>query len=247
MYHPFSVAETLQTSWNILKKNFVTIIVFSTIAVFIIALVSTAWTVFGSQQNFATQIAISVLIMFINAYTTLGLYKLIFTLIDSEYYEFEFSQIIPTVRMVLSYLSIYLLLALVVAALNIFLTGPGGVLGNYPLFNNIFQTVELILALYLALRWMFFICFIVDDNSGPFESLGQSFFVTKDNILKILALLGIIIVFIAIPFFFALEVSGIFGVTLIITYPFVNIILIVAYRKLVYSHQDVDDDISETL
>jgi len=247
MYHPFSVAETLQTSWNILKKNFVTIIVFSTIAVFIIALVSTAWTVFGSQQNFATQIAISVLIMFINAYTTLGLYKLIFTLIDSEYYEFEFSQIIPTVRMVLSYLSIYLLLALVVAALNIFLTGPGGVLANYPLFDNIFQTVELIVALYLALRWMFFICFIVDDNSGPFESLSQSFFVTKDNILKILALLGIIIVFIAIPFFFALEVSGIFGVTLIITYPFVNIILIVAYRKLVYSHQDVDDDISETL
>jgi len=29
--------------------------------------------------------------------------------------------------------------------------------------------------------------------------------------------------------------------------PFVNILLVVAYRKLVYSHQDVDDDVSETI
>ena len=35
-------------------------------------------------------------------------------------------------------------------------------------------------------------------------------------------------------------------VGLILVIPFVNIILIVAYRKLVYSHQDVDDDIAET-
>ena len=35
-------------------------------------------------------------------------------------------------------------------------------------------------------------------------------------------------------------------VGLILVIPFVNIILIVAYRKLVYSHLDVDDDIGET-
>ena len=29
--------------------------------------------------------------------------------------------------------------------------------------------------------------------------------------------------------------------------PFVNIILVVAYRKLIYSHLDVDDDLTETL
>ncbi len=28
--------------------------------------------------------------------------------------------------------------------------------------------------------------------------------------------------------------------------PFVNILLVVAYRKLIYSHQDVDDDLAET-
>lgn len=244
MYHPFSVPETLKTSWEILKKNFVTIVVFSTIAVFIIFLVSTIWTLYSEQESFATKLLVSVLIMFINGYTTLGLYKLIFTLIDSEYYEFEFSQIIPSVRMVLSYLAIYLLLAFIVAAFNIFVFG--GFLTAYPLISNILETIELLVGLYLALRWMFFICFIVDDNSGPFESLGQSFFITKNNILKILALLAIIIVLIAIPVLIAL-VFSLFGIALIITYPFVNIILIVAYRKLVYSHKDVDDDPSETL
>jgi uncharacterized membrane protein len=35
-------------------------------------------------------------------------------------------------------------------------------------------------------------------------------------------------------------------VGLILVIPFANIILLAAYRKLVYSHQDVDDDLSET-
>jgi len=34
---------------------------------------------------------------------------------------------------------------------------------------------------------------------------------------------------------------------MIFVIPFVNILLIVAYRKLIYSHLDVDDDITETV
>jgi hypothetical protein len=34
---------------------------------------------------------------------------------------------------------------------------------------------------------------------------------------------------------------------MIFVIPFVNILLVVAYRKLVYSHKDVDDDITETV
>ncbi|NNU33951.1 hypothetical protein HK413_06925 [Mucilaginibacter sp. S1162] len=39
---------------------------------------------------------------------------------------------------------------------------------------------------------------------------------------------------------------GFISIAIIFTYPFVNILLAVTYRKLVYSHQDVDDDIAET-
>jgi uncharacterized membrane protein len=35
-------------------------------------------------------------------------------------------------------------------------------------------------------------------------------------------------------------------VGIIFVIPFVNILLTVTYRKLVYSHQDIDDDIAET-
>ena len=37
-----------------------------------------------------------------------------------------------------------------------------------------------------------------------------------------------------------------YGVGMLFVIPLVNIILVVAYRKLVYSHQDVDDDLAET-
>ncbi|WDF57096.1 hypothetical protein [Mucilaginibacter sp. KACC 22063] len=246
MYHPFSVPETIKTSWDIFRKNVVTIMVYSTIAVFIIFLVGSFYQFADPQDDFTLAFVTAVIIMLIQGYTTLGLYKLIFTLIDSEFYEFEFTQIIPKIRMVLSYLSISIMFAIIVTTFKMFVLD--GLLAKYPLATNIVETIELFVILYFALRCMFCICFIVDDDSGPIESLQQSFFVTKNNILKILLLLAITLLLIALPIiianFFKLSI---FGVGLILTYPFVNIILIVAYRKLVYSHLDIDDDVSETV
>ncbi|MGZ3874837.1 MAG: hypothetical protein ACXVJD_18095, partial [Mucilaginibacter sp.] len=42
-------------------------------------------------------------------------------------------------------------------------------------------------------------------------------------------------------------VGSITIIGMIFVIPFVNILLVVAYRKLVYSHLDVDDQITETL
>ena len=58
-------------------------------------------------------------------------------------------------------------------------------------------------------------------------------------------MLGIILLLIALPAIIA-QYYPFVSITIIFTYPFVNIILAVTYRKLVYSHQDVDDDIAET-
>jgi hypothetical protein len=178
----------------------------------------------------------------IQAYTTLGLYKLIFTVIDSEYYEFEFKQVLPSFRMLYSYLGAVFLLAFIVTNCSVAIER----LDNYPDTQLVTETVVVVIALYFALRIMFFNTFIVDDGSGPIESLVQSFKLTKGYILKILAILGIIVIFIALPG----VIAGYFPIAslvIIVTYPFVNIILVVTYRKLVYSHQDVDDDVSETV
>ncbi len=246
MYHPFSVAETIKTSWDILKKNFVTIVVFSTIAVFIIVLITAANQMVNNGQDFMTSVLLFFAFMLIQSYTTLGLNKVIFTLIDSEYYEFGFSQMVPTFRMVLSFISISLLFSFIVTTYVFIMDAT---LGKYDALQELAQIFGSIVVLYFALRCMFCVCFIVDDDSGPFESLRQSFELTKNSILKIILIMLINLVLIATPvlaaIYFKVGILAVIG--LILTYPFVNIILIVTYRKLIYSHKDVDDYIAETM
>jgi len=237
MYHPFSIADTIKTAWDIIKKNFVTIIIYSVLAVLALIIIQLVNFIFNSTSDLTVQLILFFLLLIMQGYTTLGLYKLIFTLIDSEFYEFEFSQIVPTMRMVLSYITISLIFAFIVTTYNFFVIDIW--LKDYPATQKAANVLGGLVLMYLALRYMFCVCFIVDDDSGPFESLSQSFALTKGNLIKIILVLLISIALIALGF-----IALIIGI--IITYPLVNIILVVTYRKLVYSHQDVDDDIAET-
>ena len=241
MYHPFSVAETTKTAWNIFKNNFVTIIVYSTISFLLLSILAFITQFFFSPDAFAGTMFVSFILIFMQAYTTLGLYKLIFTLIDSEYYEFEISQVLPAFKMIVSYLIVVFLIAFLITNFH-FLVAR---LDQYPNIQTTVQVLATFIGLYLALRVMFFNNFIVDDQSGAIESLKQSFELTRGYFLKVLTMLGIILLLIALPAIIA-QYYPFVSITIIFTYPFVNIILAVTYRKLVYSHQDVDDDIAET-
>src|ERR1700742_3671727 len=234
MYHPFSVADTIKTSWYIFKRNFITITVFSVISFILLYLLEISIELIVSPEAFAGKMFVSFLLILTQAYTTLGLYKLIFTLIDSEYYEFEFKQVIPGFKMVISYLAVAFILAFVITNFAILVE----YLENYPLVDEIIKIAGLVIALYLFLRIMFFNTFIVDDHSGPIESLKQSFKLTKGYFFKVFIILLIIILFIAVPAFLS-EFFPLLSLIIIFTYPFVNIILVVTYRKLIYSHLDV--------
>ncbi|MES2268467.1 MAG: hypothetical protein V4520_17010 [Bacteroidota bacterium] len=241
MYHPFSVAETIKTSWDIFKKNFVTIIVYSVIAFFLLSVLGLLIGFVYSPTDFTGSMIVSFILIWLQAYTTLGLYKLIFTLIDSEYYDFEFIQVIPKVKMIWSYLAVVFIIAFIVTNLTILVD----YLDPYPILQDVVKVLSAIGGLYLALRAMFFNTFVVDDASGPIESIKQSFELTRGYLLKVILILGVIILFIALPAMLA-QYYPIISVTILFTYPFVNIVLAVTYRKLIYSHQDVDDDIAET-
>lgn len=241
MYHPFSVAETTKTAWNIFKNNFVTIIVYSTISFLLLSILAFITQFLFSPDAFAGTMVVSFILIFMQAYTTLGLYKLIFTLIDSEYYEFEISQVLPAFKMIVSYLIVVFLIAFLITNFHFLIER----LNQYPNIQTTVQVLATFIGLYLALRVMFFNNFIVDDQSGAIESLKQSFELTRGYFLKVLTMLGIILLLIALPAIIA-QYYPFVSITIIFTYPFVNIILAVTYRKLVYSHQDVDDDIAET-
>ncbi len=233
MFHPFSVTQTISIAWHILKKNFATIAVFSLLAFIIV--IGSAFVIYNViADNVLTSIGVVFLLVGIS-FIFLAFIKLVFQLIDREYYDFEFSDIVPKIKMLFS----YLLLLVIVSSLAVFMTNA------IELLNE--GVVQSVLGIGVGLFFQFFFlfyfpictCFIVDDESGPFNSVAQSFQLIKGNFLKYLLLFFIIEIMVFIG---SITVIG-----MIFVIPFVNIILVVAYRKLVYSHQDVDDDITETV
>lgn len=233
MYHEFSVVETLRDSWSLLKKNFVIILVFSIISFLIVfALGFVTYNIF--TDDLLASIAVIVLLVCIS-FIFLAFNRLIFRLLDKGLYEFELQDVMPSLKMLLSYLT----LLIIVSALS--------VLMSHLIENVNNELLQRVLGVLIGLFFQFFFifyfpvctCFIVDDASGPFESIGQSFKLIKGNFLRYF------ILFVLIELLLFIASLTLIGILLVV--PFVDIVLVVAYRKLVYSHLDVDDDVSETV
>lgn len=232
MYHEFSVVETLKTSWSVLKKNFAIVAIFSLIAFFIVFLLGfVVYYVF--TDSLLASIGITVLFVSVS-FLFLSYIKLIFKLMDKEYYDFDFKEVIPRIKMLFS----YLILLILVSALSVFLQHLIEGVNNEFTKNLLGIGIGIFFEFFFLFILPICTCFIVDDGSGPFESVNQSYYLIKGNFLKYFLL------FVLVELLFFLASLTLIGVIFVI--PFVNIILVVAYRKLVYSHLDVDDDIAET-
>ncbi|MCD8740149.1 hypothetical protein LT679_06000 [Mucilaginibacter roseus] len=258
MYHPFSIIETLKTSWNILRKNFIPLVIYSVISLIIYKAVDIAiFLFFDESEEILSGLVQFFLQAIIQSYLTLSFYKLILTLMDREYYEFEFKDILPSLRMALNFILIGILFGVLICILvfiNLVLQRQD------EFYSEIFQVVAVIGLLYLLLRSVLCVCFIVDDDSTPFESLKQSFEITKDNFLKTL---GIVFSIFAIMLLTLIPINAIitflqpedgddylfligYYAWFAIAFPAVQVIIMVTYRKLVYSHMDIDDNVAET-
>jgi len=258
MYHPFSISQTIATAWTVLKKNFSTLIVYSIVSLFVYEMVDFFNNFIFVDQDRWSQFALIFAQMTVQAYLALSFYKLILILIDKEFYEFSFRDILPSLKMTFNFVIIAILYGVLIALflfVNLLVERNFGV-------SLVCQILELLIILYLLLRSIFCVCFIVDDDSKPFESLRQSFEITKDNFFKtigIFVIIILIIILVLIPVILIIDIFGLdrpeygiifklsFYIWFLLTFPFVQVIIMVAYRKLVYSHLDVDDDISETL
>jgi len=233
MYHPFSVTETLSNSWQILKKNFATIAVYTILSFVITAVLG--FVIYNLiTDNLLASIGIVFLLISVS-FLYLGFIKLIFQLIDKQYYDFEFADIVPKIKMLLS----YIILLVLVSTMALFVTNAIKALDE----GFIKYVLGIFSGLFFEVFFLFYFpicaCFIVDDDSWPFESVAQSFKLIKGSFLKYFLL------------FLVIETLALIGsftvIGLIFVVPFVNILLSVAYRKLIYSHLDVDDDVTETV
>ena len=259
MHHPFTIAETLKKAWDVIKKNYIILIVFTMITFFCnfaIKIIDDSLYYEGTYIS----IAIRLIIMLLEAYVTLAFYKLLLTLIDREYYEFSFKDIIPSFKMAIN--------AVIIGLIVIFILGTVLFLDSKITTNEtVMKTIawlQVICGIYLSIRLIFCLCFIVDDDSRAIESLKQSFTVTRNNFLKLLALLLIIIFIVAILLLIINVVITLFVTEnstavdylielgaicwFAIAFPTVQVMIISTYRKLLYSYKDVDEDdnIAET-
>ena len=258
MYHPFTIGETIRKVWEVIKKNYIVLVVF-TMVTFGCNVAITEITGNVTSDNIAIFFAIRVFIMLLEAYLTLGFYKLLLILIDKEYYEFSLKDILPSFKMCLDAVAIGIVLILLLGLIQLI---------NFRLIIPditliILFWIERLLAVYLSIRLIFCLCFIVDDSSGPFESLAQSFKVTRGYFFKLLLLVLIALVFVALILliinaivtafvkqdsnteFYLIEFGALLWFAIV--FPTIQVMIITTYRKLVYSHQDVDDAPVETL
>jgi uncharacterized membrane protein len=234
----FSVLNILETSWEITKKNIWVILGYSVIAIIALVMVQISSVFIMSVQNvFVNMIGLFTLLI-VNSIATLGFYKLTFRLIDFEDEEVGFNHVIPSWRNISSFISLSLLLGLIVTTLTLIyaqlLKVPSfadfiNIIKTNEWYFGIAATLAFLLVLIISMRFMFFPCFIVDDDSSAFESIRQSKALTQDNLLKIITVFAIVIGFIALGFL-AL------GIGIVVTYPFTNVILVVTYRQLVNNY-----------
>lgn len=234
----FSVIEVLETAWDITKKNFIVIVGYSLAAFITLFVVQFASTFLLGSANMFVSFAVLFFVLVINSMATLGFYKLAFHLIDHDDEEVEVSAIMPSWQNISSFISLTLLLGFIVATFNLIyqklLTVDSFLefvetVKNSAALTEVLAALALLLVFMVTMRFMFFPCFIVDDNSTAFTSLRQSRQLTENNLLKIITVLLVIVGFIVLGFL-AL------GVGIIVTYPFTNIILVVTYRKLVNAY-----------
>src|ERR1700759_4457178 len=117
MYHPFSVSDTIKTAWFLVKRNFAMVFIFSLIG-FIILIAELTIIRFFLPETLLYLIAGAIVFLITLSFVILGFIKLIFQLIDREYYDFDFSDIVPKFKMIFSYLLLFTLVFTISFALN---------------------------------------------------------------------------------------------------------------------------------
>jgi magnesium-transporting ATPase (P-type) len=257
MYHPFSVIDTLKTSWSVLRKNFITLVIYSVISLFVSGFLNILTMLVLVDDSYLSQTIIIFIQLIIQSYLALSFYKLTLTLMDKEYYEFEFKEVLPSLKMTFNFIAIgigYGVLVCIIIFINFLLIKHKNIL-------EALQVIETLLLLYLLIRSIFCVCFIVDEDSGPFESLKQSFDITKNNFFNTLLAVLIILAVMILTLIPIISILSLFNpdrhnheflfklsfyLWFVIAFPSVQVIVMVTYRRLIYSHQDVDDDLTET-
>lgn len=245
----FAANEVLQSAWQILKKQYLSIAT-------LCFLLFITWNLSAFLASYIGGINIGfsvfMLLVFILGYFTLQLtlFKYTLRLIDSGGEDLRISAAIPTKKQVLNFLigtlyfSVCILFAFLLMALLVLPFVYTGM--DITMLAQIAISLGVIAGFITWIRISFFPFFIIDRDAWPFQSIKFSLAITRGNFTRLLLILGFLALFHALSlylmkqdyFFLAVIVSTISSFLIV---PLSAVAIAVAYRQMMGEYKGDED------
>ncbi len=189
----FSIKEALNFGWTTTKKNLGFLLGMFLVAFLLPAFLNGVAQIF-KEKHILLSLAVAVLASCLNLFFSLGITKIFLKLYDDQ--KPAFRELLSSGRLFFKYLRATLLFAGIILGCLVGTFIIGGVISliakNFMRAETgfIFAGVGMFLFyIYLAVRFCFFVYFIVDKESGPIESFKQSSNLTKGIVGKLIMFL----------------------------------------------------------
>ncbi len=236
----FFLGEIIADAWALAKKNIWIIMGFTAIQFIVILGTFLLTGVFGQKGNMA--LIQNVIVGLVDAFFTVAIYQVFFKLIDEDG-DPEFPDFIPSVVKALNFMVVKLLTSLFVifilasVAAIYFFNSPQINTTDLISWKNIPLLICILVpVIYVSIRMSFVVCFIVDQDSGVLEAIRQSWMITKGHFRFLLLLFTVIL---------GVNMLGAMAlfIGLLFTVPLSSLMMIVAYRQMVNSYADDEDEV----
>lgn len=248
----FAVNDVIQTAWNILKKEYLSIAGIG-LLMFITWNLSSLLAIYISEINRGIDLLMALTFIIIYVTLQLTLFKYILKILDEKDTEVTVLNSLPTRRQIVTFLIGTLFFILCIMLVYVLI----GVLLLPFVYTGIDVSVIAQIAISLGvvgmlitwIRISFFPFFIIDRDTWPFQSIRFSLAITRGNFTKLLLLLIFFAIFHLLTLYLNYKEYYAFSAVVSIINSFLivplsSVALAVAYRKMMDEYQgDADPDI----
>lgn len=248
----FAVNDVIQTAWNILKKEYLSIAGIG-LLMFITWNLSSLLAIYISEINIGIDLLMALIFILLYVGLQLTLFKYILKLLDNNETEVTVMNSLPTRGQVVTFLigTLFFILCIILVYVLI------GILLLPFVYTGIEVTIIAQIAISLGvvgmlitwIRISFFPFFIIDRDAWPFQSIRFSLAITRGNFTKLLLLLIFFAIFHLLTIYLNYQEYYVFSaiVSIINSFlivPLSSVALAVAYRKMMNEYEgDADPDI----
>lgn len=214
----FKIRENIKEAWQLFKNNLSTFFL-------ILALLYVAESV-SEKDN----IILSIIVSIVGIFVSYMIIKFLLSIIDKKEFNIFSKKSLPTLRQLWKFFATYIIVVITgMGSFLVFFIPAFFILSKTIILTSIvkilfgFSVIGLIVGIYFAVRLMFALFIVIDEEKGIIESIKESWNITKGNFWKIFWKTFLIELFMVIGFL-------LFFVGAFITYPIGMILFTMLYR-----------------